>query len=178
LTTMITFVIKERFSRTTGKPIESAMAPHGRICDYSGITIDLDNYDANPIQKYTVEEISGCEPQFHEDELTHDGKTIDLYDLFNTHDHFVYSPSVLGMAPERLLVMEWAVDMNPGSNKKFDEEIAKIRMELGFDTRPVFGDCMTIGNAMYAARYRVIRKLLKDGFDPKRLGLKFKEDEE
>jgi len=181
---MQTFTVELRFSLLTGKPLQAEWVPSfTEICDYSGIVIS--DKCGDPLQDYTIGEISGMEETWYEDEILFNDARIDMRSLFANQEKFIYAPAIKVddptlrakdlqyVAAEKLLVMEWVAEMH--NDKKMIKEFDKLKKLLGFPPDHIFFNCNTIGCAMYAARYRVIRKLISDGWSLEKLGLETKE---
>lgn len=180
---MQTFTEEFRFCSRTGKPLPSEWVPSfTEICDYSGIVIS--DKCGDPLQDYMISEISGMEETWYEDDIFFNDARIDMRALFANHRKFIYAPSIKiddptgrdennNFSAEKLLVMEWVSEMH--DDKKMIKEFDKIKKLLGFSPDQIFTNCETIGCAMYAARYRVIRKLISDGWSLEKLGLETEE---
>ena len=168
------FKLKPQFDRNTGEPVNPQRQIQSYICDYCGRVIDIDEEALDVV--YRLHEIGGAEETYYYTKLvTPDDKQVNLLEFYKTHRDFVYCDNMDVADPcSMLLSLEWMVGAFKEFEKLAGEEAVKFLIELGFEKDPVLKDCVSLHQAMYEARHRVIRKLLKEQHSPAELGLVYK----
>ncbi len=145
------FELKPRFSESTGKPIDPRPAFSRYVCDYCGAILDPnDNPSGDPDPVYIIQESGNTSPQFNEMRIK--GHNIDLYELFSDNQEFRYCQNWdFRKFCELNLAAEWIREINnPGS---------------------IFHQAALLAHAMYAARLRVIEKMLDNNYTYEQLQL-------
>lgn len=135
-----------KYSSKTGKPMGEEWNQTGDACDLCGRILDPNDFEGYPTYSFKIEESDSIEPQFHEDHLILDvggkGFNVDLYELFNVHDSFIYCPP-------------WDCD-------------CETRL---LQTKSDQGGWHSLINVMHSCRYRAIKKLVMDGVTVEQLQL-------
>jgi hypothetical protein len=111
---MRTFRIEPRFDPRTGKPAEPQAVETGAVlCDYSATPINAHGGEGHLVE-YETPDVSGCEEFWDQDELSIDGRPVDVRALNGIQPRLAFIPAVPSPSDgsaaynaEMLLMLEW-----------------------------------------------------------------------
>ena len=154
---------KPRYDTNTGEEISPVLSVCGAICDYDGLSIDMDNTERRPCYTISTAYDHSSEPLWYEDEERQIlenkyGVGYEQYAKFMSSPYHFGAIECYGVSDASVyLIRDWMTAIKSTSAKK---------------SKTIFDNCGTIEQAFHVARLRTLMKVLSAGaYTPTQLGL-------